>query len=491
MASEHGAAPRASRDNAFAKARLVTTDAANPREYILDRATISVGSHRSNDIVLGDGTVSRRHARITRESGHFNLADLGSTNGTFVNGRRIRSAVTLSAGDQLRFGSINLAFSIAPGSLNATPPSRPRRAGVVALLAIVLVASIAGMIYRSEITRMASSIAPNASPTPPLAPASEPADVAETAPTQPEPTAVPFADQPVWLARLNYYRAMLNLRPVVEDRKLSAGDLAHAKYIVKNYADAIQRSSLGAEMHAEDPGNQWFTATGREAAQASDIEAYFIPGGARESDTSGSADPSEWAVARAPGTAIWSIDGWMSIPFHRFPMLNPRLVRAGFATYCEADACASGLNLRDGVEGGIPKFEIKWPLVFPPDGSKLGMESFGNEWPDPRASCSGYEPPSGLAITLQMGEFRESRLGEFSVKQENTDGTQVVLEACGFDSRSYTNPEASTQQVGRDVLQNYAAVVVIPRRPLEKGGKYAVSITADGKKYDWTFSITP
>ncbi|MDO8433062.1 MAG: FHA domain-containing protein [Candidatus Binatus sp.] len=492
MASEHGAAPRAPRDNVSARGRLVSTDAANPREYLLDRPTISVGSHRSNDIVLGDGTVSRRHAQFTRVAGRFNLADLGSTNGTFVNGRRIRNPVALNAGDEIRFGSIKFAFAIASGSSSATPRSKIRRAGIVAMLAIVFAAGILGLIYRNEVLQTARSLGSKTSPTPPIAPSSEPAENPETAVAQPEPTSVPLADQPAWLARLNYYRAMLNLAPVAEDPKLSAGDRAHAKYIVKNYADAIQHAGLGAEMHEEDPHNKWFTSAGLEAAQASDMEADYIPGGARESDPSGSADPSGWAKERAPGTPVWTIDGWMAIPFHRMPMLNPRLARAGFGTYCEAGACAAGLNLKDGTREHLPpNVTIKWPLAFPPDGSTIQMESFGNEWPDPRSSCSGYEPPSGLAITLQMGEFRDARLGEFSVTQENADGSRVALEACGFDSQSYTNPDTAVQQIGRDILNNYAAVVVIPRRPLLKGGKYNVSITADAKPYSWSFSIAP
>jgi hypothetical protein len=284
---------------------------------------------------------------------------------------------------------------------------------------------------------------------------------------------------------------MLKLMPVADDPKLSASDRAHAMFIVKNYPAQIQSGGLGAEMHQEDPGNKWFTAAGREAAKASDMEAWFLRGDLHDNDATGASDPSEWAKERAPGTEGWTIDGWMAIPFHRMPMLNPRLVRAGFGQYCEEGACAAGLNLKDGTVRGIPRFEIKWPLEFPPNGSTIGMESFGQEWPDPRTSCSGYETPSGLAITMQMGADQESHLGEFALSQVNADGSRTRLEACGFDSQSYANPDASVQRLAREILVNYGGVVVIPRRPLVKGGKYAVSITADGQKYDWTFSITP
>jgi hypothetical protein len=119
------------------------------------------------------------------------------------------------------------------------------------------------------------------------------------------------------------------------------------------------------------------------------------------------------------------------------------------------------------------------------------MRSFANEYPDPLTSCSGYEPPSGVAITLQLGADIDSHLGEYSVKRIATDGSTVALDACGFDSTSYSNPDANSQQLGRAVLRGYGTVVVIPKSPLAKGAKYAVSMTANDKKYDWTFSTRP
>ncbi len=502
MASEDGAAERAPGDGGIAKARLVSTDAADVREhlreYLLDQPTISVGSHRSNDIVLGAETVSRRHAMFTREAGRFTLSDLGSTNGTFVNGQRIQSPVALKRGDELRFGSVKFAFMSSSDATATAPRRTVRLAGAIAVLVAVFAAGFFGVIYRNEIRLMARSIVAKDSSkqTSPIAPSTAPSSVpvanSETVTAPPVASANPAGEGPGWLARLNYYRAMLKLTPVVEDPTLSKGDRAHAMYIVKNYADAIQHTGLGAEMHEEDPGNKWFTPAGLEAAKASDMEAWYMRGASSENDPSGASNPAEWATERGPGTPAWTIDGWIAIPFHRMPMLNPRLVRAGFGSYCEAGACAAGLNLKNGSADKLPPgATVNWPIAFPPDGSTIEMGSFGNEWPDPRASCRGYETPSGLGITLQLGDFRDAHLGDFSVTQINADGTRSAIEACGFDSRGYTNPDAAVQQLAREILKNYAAVVVIPRRPLAQGGKYGVSITADGKTYSWTFSITP
>ncbi|CAN5382443.1 hypothetical protein BH10BAC5_BH10BAC5_25470 [soil metagenome] len=63
------------------------------------------------DLVLKDDTVSRRHASITNNGGRFNVNDMGSTNGTFVNNKRISQAL-LSNGDEVRFGNIQAIFKI-------------------------------------------------------------------------------------------------------------------------------------------------------------------------------------------------------------------------------------------------------------------------------------------------------------------------------------------------------------------------------------------
>ncbi len=85
----------------------------------------------------------------------------------------------------------------------------------------------------------------------------------------------------------------------------------------------------------------------------------------------------------------------------------------------------------------------------------------------------------------------DTHLTEYSVSRESAAGAATPLDACGFDSTSYFNPDVYSQHLGRDVLRNYATVVVVPRNPLAKDAKYAVSITANGKQYDWTFSTRP
>lgn len=68
----------------------------------LDRPSTTIGRWEDNDIVVDDRWVSRYHARIRREEDHYVIEDLGSKNGTFVNGRRTSEPLVLSDGDQVQ-----------------------------------------------------------------------------------------------------------------------------------------------------------------------------------------------------------------------------------------------------------------------------------------------------------------------------------------------------------------------------------------------------
>ena len=75
----------------------------------------SIGRDASNAVVIDEDTVSARHAVFQREGNRWWLEDLGSTNGTFVNRRRLTGRGALRDGDEVRFGRVAMRFG-APGA---------------------------------------------------------------------------------------------------------------------------------------------------------------------------------------------------------------------------------------------------------------------------------------------------------------------------------------------------------------------------------------
>ena len=93
------------------RARLIDT-AAN-RAFDLASARVSLGRESHNDITIPDINVSRNHAEITLSpQGAWIITDLGSTNGTYVNGRAIASQ-PLNEGDHISVGTTDLVFTLA------------------------------------------------------------------------------------------------------------------------------------------------------------------------------------------------------------------------------------------------------------------------------------------------------------------------------------------------------------------------------------------
>lgn len=72
--------------------------------FPLDGDQLTIGRDSTNAVAINDAEVSRKHARLTFQGGKFVLEDLGSTNGTFVNGQRLAGAAVLKPGDVISLG---------------------------------------------------------------------------------------------------------------------------------------------------------------------------------------------------------------------------------------------------------------------------------------------------------------------------------------------------------------------------------------------------
>jgi len=77
--------------------------------YLLDTDLSTVGRHPESDIFLDDITVSRRHVEFRRQDSRFRVHDVGSLNGTYLNGDRVDDA-ELQNGDEVRIGKFRLIF---------------------------------------------------------------------------------------------------------------------------------------------------------------------------------------------------------------------------------------------------------------------------------------------------------------------------------------------------------------------------------------------
>jgi serine/threonine protein kinase len=105
--------------------RLVETsgERAGRRHPLVRGKRFTLGREEGCDVLLPDGSVSRRHAQIRRHDGGYLFVDRGSTTGSYVNGMSIRD-VRLKPGDRVQLGAVELVFH--DGGLSAAQRDRPQ-----------------------------------------------------------------------------------------------------------------------------------------------------------------------------------------------------------------------------------------------------------------------------------------------------------------------------------------------------------------------------
>jgi hypothetical protein len=289
-------------------------------------------------------------------------------------------------------------------------------------------------------------------------------------PCLPEATKQPIA-QPSWLTELNQWRRMAGLSGVTENARLSHGSEEHARYLVvqgpaNTTAFRAYDRSLGPGAHLENSRSPSYTATGAEAAIGGPLAADVIQG----------AD-----VAWEGRTESSDIDNLIAAPFHRLSLLAPWAQLGGYGSFGAYPRRAAALALR----GPLEAYQNQQPIEFPPANDNISINALGgSEWPNPIASCAGYQRPVGLPITLQTG--RLILLQSYSLSDQ-TSGDAVC--ACGFDAASYRNSDATEQKRGHELLDAYGAVMLIPRKPLVLGRQYRVSMQTSQGNFEWAFRL--
>lgn len=112
-------------------ARLVIRLGSQPEEeYPITQEITILGREAINDVVVNDVEVSRRHCRLMLDQNGYVLEDLGSTNGTFVNGQRVTVPTVLYHGDTIELGkSARVVFlgsaPVASAPIAETPAPTP------------------------------------------------------------------------------------------------------------------------------------------------------------------------------------------------------------------------------------------------------------------------------------------------------------------------------------------------------------------------------
>ena len=103
------AEPLEERARARAETALLLLDG---KRLVVGPAGVTLGRSRQCDVVLNDPNVSRQHAEIRPRGGSWVLTDLGSTNGSRLNGRAIEGPEVLKPGDEIELGSTSFTFEL-------------------------------------------------------------------------------------------------------------------------------------------------------------------------------------------------------------------------------------------------------------------------------------------------------------------------------------------------------------------------------------------
>src|SRR5690349_9199502 len=136
-----------------------------------DKPEVTIGRVQGNDIILPKGNVSKRHSRIVLKDGKFIIVDLKSTNGTYVNGRKITSPLVIKSTDKIYIGDFILAVEDAEGA-SVTAGASPA-ASASASAPMPKAAPVAEEEDEEEDDDLPSAPQPSAAP-PPAAKAPEP-----------------------------------------------------------------------------------------------------------------------------------------------------------------------------------------------------------------------------------------------------------------------------------------------------------------------------
>ncbi|MCL2782037.1 MAG: hypothetical protein FWD74_11245, partial [Actinomycetia bacterium] len=143
---------------------------------------------------------------------------------------------------------------------------------------------------------------------------------------------------------------------------MSAGLAAHLGYLDGTPSSLL--AGVFADVRSENPASPFYTAVGAAAGASADL----VWGTRSDTD---------------------AVDEWLAAPFHAVGLLRPGLSRVGFAR------SASGVAAIDVLDGLDAAVAAGGPVLFPGDGSTIGLPGYGGgESPDPTQTCAYADPGS-------------------------------------------------------------------------------------------------
>ncbi|MFH2008405.1 MAG: FHA domain-containing protein, partial [bacterium] len=104
---------------------VITEKGGEQRRLDFDKNEVTIGRVQGNDVILPKGNVSKRHSRIVVKDGKFIIVDLKSTNGTYVNGRKITSPLVIKASDRVYIGDFIIHIDDGTTGAEAAPVGAP------------------------------------------------------------------------------------------------------------------------------------------------------------------------------------------------------------------------------------------------------------------------------------------------------------------------------------------------------------------------------
>ncbi len=291
--------------------------------------------------------------------------------------------------------------------------------------------------------------------------------------------------------RLNFFRTQIGLPPVHGN---FAGHDANVNQALNLIRTHLAQASAGGRAGLAGRHRSWIVPdSAEEAAAAESVPVRLMV-----------LNPS------SPMNGAKFVSHMMFMPFASLRLLDPQFREASFGGGCLSGDCAAVLSVTRGLERPVrlrlyeqratdadwnpsagpmtpARGRLKMPFQFPAQGQTTPiLEYHGGDWPNPLATCPGYQPPTGPAIILQLGADPDGNAPGVSSHSIQRAGQPV--EHCALDAQTYAAVGGPEGVAGSRLLREAGAIMLIPREPLAPGANYSVFITAGQRPHSWSFT---